>query len=235
MMFDPVSCLAFDFGGTLAEPGPSPTGELVAYAARRIGTKPPPSLPAAFDRSYALVIRADRRTGQQTPFPLVLESACGAAEWSGPPTDPWTETVFTLLPDATVDVEAAAAVRALHDRGYACLLACNTQRPPQARERTIAAAGLAGYFASVVLSSGLGWRKPNPVFYAALLAVAPCQAKRILYIGDTPDKDVAGPRQHGMQAALIHPNPQPAKMPVQVPVFGHVSELLDLLPGPARS
>lgn len=234
-MMATVCCLAFDFGGTLAEPGPSPTGELVADAARRIGAKPPPSLAAAFDRSYALAIRADRRTGQQTPFPLVLERACAAAEWSGPPAGPWTETVFTLLPDTTVDVDAAAAVRALHDRGYACLLACNTQRPLRARERTMAAAGLAGYFSAVVLSSVLGWRKPNPAFYAAVLAVAPCPAKRILYVGDTPNKDVTGPRQHGMQAALIHPpSPQPAKVPAQIPVLRHVSELLDLLPEVAR-
>lgn len=234
MMLDPVCCLVFDFGGTLAEPGPSPTGDLIADAARRVGAKPPPSLAPAFDRSYALTMREDRRTDRQTPFSLVLDSACATAGWTGPPGGPWTETVFTMLPDARVDGDAAAAVRALHRRGYVCVLACNTQRTHQTRARTVAAAGLAECFSAVVLSSVLGLRKPHPGFYAAVLAVAPCPASRTLHVGDTPDKDVTGPREHGMQAVLIHPGQQLPAVPAQVPVLGHVSELVDLLPEPAR-
>jgi putative hydrolase of the HAD superfamily len=57
--------------------------------------------------------------------------------------------------------------------------------------------GIAAYFGTVITSSGLGWRKPNPrIFYEAArsmeLPPAACA-----YVGDTISRDVIGARRAG--------------------------------------
>ncbi|MFE3183457.1 HAD family hydrolase [Streptomyces violascens] len=65
------------------------------------------------------------------------------------------------MPDARVDVEAAAAVRKLHANGFRCVLASNTDHPGPVRLKSLRAAGIADCFDALVLSSALGVRKPD--------------------------------------------------------------------------
>jgi len=63
--------------------------------------------------------------------------------------------------------------------------------------------GLSPFFGQVVMSTYLGFRKPDPRIFAiacTLLDVAPQQA---VYIGNDPETDVKGAQGIGMQAILL--------------------------------
>jgi FMN phosphatase YigB (HAD superfamily) len=74
-----------------------------------------------------------------------------------------------------VDLAAVPAVRALAARGVRLILASNT-RAGQDRRPELAAAGLSGLFAAVLLSSELGFAKPSCPFFAAVAAAAGCRS-----------------------------------------------------------
>jgi putative hydrolase of the HAD superfamily len=63
--------------------------------------------------------------------------------------------------------------------------------------------GLDKYFKSVVLSSLFRYRKPDPEIYweaAKRISVPP---QRCVYVGDNPDRDVAGTREAGFGMVII--------------------------------
>ena len=65
--------------------------------------------------------------------------------------------------------------------------------------------GLAlGPHVDVVLTSArVGYRKPHPEIYRAAIEAAGCEADRALFVGDSVEADVAGPRRAGMRAVLL--------------------------------
>jgi FMN phosphatase YigB (HAD superfamily) len=230
-----VPCVALDFGGTIARPGRSPRGEDVAAALRgRLGLPVPAGLAWAVDQAKTAAKAAYRDSGQRTSWPEILTAAARAAGARIPDPDEMAAALWEIVPDGAVDPAAATAVRALRGRGHVLVLACNTRRPLASRQQTLAAAGIEGCFAALVLSSELGVAKPDPRFYAAVLAAAHehagCGPGGVVFAGDTPAKDVAGPVRAGMRAALIHPGPgAPEGLPAGIPVLGHLAGLPGLL------
>jgi putative hydrolase of the HAD superfamily len=80
-------------------------------------------------------------------------------------------------------------------------------------------AGLAGYFAPIVISGDYGFRKPDPrLFQAALnkLAIGPDEA---IFIGNDRFRDVYGARQVGMKTILFCPNGHPGGPPETEPDY----------------
>jgi FMN phosphatase YigB (HAD superfamily) len=227
----PISCLAFDFGGTLAYPGPSPNGDIVARVWTRLfGQAPPDGYDAAFNAVQNEVNNADRERSIQTPFETILYRAAERIGGYVPDLAALAQAVFDTLPDAVVDPHAATALHQLCATGLPCILACDTQRPERVRRHTLAVAGIADCFAALLLSSSLGVRKPHPLFYAAVLDAAGCEAERVLFVGDTPNKDVFGPIAYGMQAILIARDAfRPDDFPDTIPVLPHVEALPVLL------
>lgn len=202
----PIECVAIDFGGTLASrSGTRPDGSAVASVLRALDKRTThPGLVEALNRAMKSSHEADRRHLRQTPFASVLRSAalaCGAA--LPDEMDYLVAGLFEHLPDARIDDQAARAVGVLFERGFRIVLASNTRWPETARRRTLRAAGIEHCFHAVVLSSELGIRKPHSEFYQAVLSEAGCPANRVLFLGDTADKDVDAPRRHGMQAVLV--------------------------------
>ncbi len=63
--------------------------------------------------------------------------------------------------------------------------------------------GLDGLIESVLTSARIGYRKPHPAVYAAALREAGVAAGEALFVGDSWEHDVAGPRRAGMAALLI--------------------------------
>jgi FMN phosphatase YigB (HAD superfamily) len=228
-IIESARCLAVDFGGTLAHPGPSPDGAIVACVlSRRLGLDVPTEFEAAFDDAQREVLRRDREGTTHTPFAEIVRLA---AHRLGMPSVPTAVEayVFDLLPDATVDPRAASALRRLHQCGLGCVLACDSQRPLAVRRRTLKTAAIEGCFKSLVLSSELGVRKPHPLFYMEVLDAAGCSPDSVVFIGDTPAKDVIGPRRHGMRAVLIAPaGERPNDLPDDVPVVQHLESLADV-------
>lgn len=92
------------------------------------------------------------------------------------------------------------ALAALRASGARCLIVSNHlwELPEVA-----SALGLDGLIESVVTSARVGYRKPHPAIYAAALRVAGVAAGEALFVGDSWEHDVAGPRRAGMAALLI--------------------------------
>jgi FMN phosphatase YigB (HAD superfamily) len=224
-----IRALAIDFSGTLATAGPNPDGTCVAEVLRdRLGLGLPDGFAAAFDAVREEIRRTDRDAGVHTPFAAMIARAAERCGADVPDPAAAAEEVFARLPDAAVDADAAAVVRTLHREGWRCVLACNTERSAAARMRTLAAAGIADCFASAVLSSEIGYRKPHPEFYATVARECAVPADQILFVGDNMDKDVRGPRAYGMHTVYVGRRPAPGDGSA-CGVLGHIAELPEYL------
>jgi HAD superfamily hydrolase (TIGR01662 family) len=59
----------------------------------------------------------------------------------------------------------------------------------------------------VATSDDWGVSKPDPGFFAALIAAAPCCAERLVYVGDRLDNDLKPARAAGLRTAFIRRGP----------------------------
>jgi len=101
--------------------------------------------------------------------------------------------------------------------------------------------GLAQYFKTVVLSSKLKIKKPNPeIFWEASRQIG-VEPARCVYVGDNPKRDVLGTRHAGFGGVILLMSPEKlAKEPPEgenIPdhLIQRCSELLDLFPPRARA
>lgn len=231
-----AACVAVDFGGTIATPGPAPTGlDAVTVLADQFGWSPPPGFAALVDQVRTEAAAEYRRAGRQVPWESILTTAADrAATTIGDPAAV-AHAIWQRVPDAVIDPQAADAVRDLRRRRFAVILACNTQRPGALRLATLAAAGLDASFTDLVLSSELGVGKPDRRFYAAVARAAKeatgWGSAGICHVGDTLAKDVTGPMTCGMSAVLVRVPGAGTWPPVPdgVPVIEHLADLPDLL------
>ncbi|NLA38758.1 MAG: HAD family hydrolase [Methanomicrobiales archaeon] len=70
-------------------------------------------------------------------------------------------------------------------------------------EQEMRALELYDRFEFVIFSSDLGYKKPDPRIYAAALRQMDLGAPEVLFIGDTRENDLLGPRRLGMQALHV--------------------------------
>jgi putative hydrolase of the HAD superfamily len=56
-----------------------------------------------------------------------------------------------------------------------------------------------------VSSAQVGWRKPDPRIYRSVLALAGCEAKDAVFVGDSLRTDVLGPQRSGIRSVLLAP------------------------------
>src|SRR5262249_49559239 len=118
--------------------------------------------------------------------------------------------------------EAATVLQELARQGYVLGLASNYDR----RLRSVVA-GLPGLdrLQHLVISSEVGWRKPDPRFFAALGAATDLAAEQILHVGDDPENDYQGAINAGLQALLLD-------QALKSPGFAgpHLRQLWELMP-----
>ena len=88
-------------------------------------------------------------------------------------------------------------VDALYHRGYTLGIISNLISTREIPE-WLDCDGLAHYFKSVVLSSVLGIRKPDPEIYHTAARNAGVHPSRCAYVGDNLDRDVTGTRIAGI-------------------------------------
>jgi putative hydrolase of the HAD superfamily len=74
-----------------------------------------------------------------------------------------------------------------------------------------------------VISSLVGWRKPDHRFFAAVVEAAGCQPDHILFVGDDLRNDVDGAIAAGLRAVLYDPDDR-------VPSGPRIRQLRDILP-----
>lgn len=167
----------------------------------------------------------------------------------------WTQW---LLPDFPVDVVAPAAGRLtrlwrdhdgrrvprhdakptiieLHRRGYLLGILANTITETEIPDWMFTDR-VAGYFKTVILSSKVRVRKPDPQIYWLAARVIGVEPAKCCYVGDNPIRDVEGAQAAGFGMMILFDEPATlAKEPQQAnvrpdSVIKETSQLLDIFP-----
>lgn len=223
-MLDKPRVIMFDWGGTLVQThreheafapcARSAAGALTAAGAA-LDVTAADNLHAAFLESWqacntltgqeefdtpAFLHRWAERAGVRLPDPLdgVID-----AFWR-----PW---VGCLHPFAG----AVETLRTLKSAGIALGLVSNCATTPHVCRLEIARQEIGPLLAFSLFSSELGVRKPHPRIYTTAFQRAaaavdgngaahhPLTPAEVLFVGDTPTADVAGPARAGMRTALV--------------------------------
>jgi HAD superfamily hydrolase (TIGR01662 family) len=123
----------------------------------------------------------------------------------------------------------------LSKRGYLLGIIANTITETEIPD-WLESDGLAKYFKTVVLSSKVGIRKPNPEIYWEAARRIGVEPARCVYVGDNPVRDVEGAQLAGFGMMIILE--EPATLAKEPPTGEHkpdytireCSELLDIFP-----
>jgi putative hydrolase of the HAD superfamily len=206
-LIDPgIRAIVFDAVGTLIHPRPA-APLVYAEIGRRFGSCLTTAVIAErFRKAFRQEEDVDRQHGYQTGEARELSR--------------WRTIVASVLDDVSdreacfqalfahfahpdawqCDPQGAAVIAALAKSGYLLGMASNYD----GRLRTVAA-GLPALdvLGFLVISSEVGWRKPAPEFFQALVRSAGLRAQEILHVGDDPGNDYVGARNAGLPAILF--------------------------------
>jgi putative hydrolase of the HAD superfamily len=131
--------------------------------------------------------------------------------------------------------DATPTIIELHKRGYILGIIANTITETEIPD-WMEAEGLTPYFKSVVLSSKVGFRKPDPQIYWEAARRAGVEPAKCAYLGDNPVRDVEGTRAAGFGMMIIMLEPatlakEPPKGEYKVDyTIQETRELLDIFP-----
>jgi putative hydrolase of the HAD superfamily len=81
------------------------------------------------------------------------------------------------------------------------------------------AAGLADYFASIIISGDYGYRKPDRRLFQAALTELQVRPEEAIFVGNDRFRDVGGARQVGMKTILFCPQGNPGGSPETEPDY----------------
>lgn len=135
--------------------------------------------------------------------------------------DPWPGVV--VFPD-TISV-----LEELRDRGYKIGLLTNSFLPMWMRDRELEAFDLLSYFDARVTAADVGFVKPHPNIYYALLDMMQITPDRAVFVGDRPKNDIAGANAVGLISVLMDPPHLERELSGVVPDYT-ITCLSDLLP-----
>jgi len=131
--------------------------------------------------------------------------------------------------------DATPTIIELHKRGYILGIIANTITETEIPD-WMEAEGLTKYFKSVVLSSKVGFRKPDPQIYWEAARRAGVEPAKCAYLGDNPVRDVEGTWAAGFGMMIIMLEPatlakEPPKGEYKVDyTIRETRELLDIFP-----
>jgi putative hydrolase of the HAD superfamily len=202
---DPIAAVFFDAGGTLIHADPAP-GVVYAEVGRRFG-----SHVDAATASRRFRIAFARRLGAET---LATSEALEDTFWRSVVAEVLDEVSdfeacyrtlwdhFATAEAWQVEAEAGPVLERLAARGLHVGVCSNFD----ARLHTILAGKpeLAAV-RSCVVSSEVGWRKPAPAFFRAVVRAAGVAPGQVLVVGDDRTHDYDGARAAGLVALLFDP------------------------------
>lgn len=227
-----VKAVIFDAGGTLVE-GRMPWFQIYHQALELTGHALPMS---RMVQCYEAAIRrmmADKRT------------AVGPEVVQAPQLNDYLAAEFGLSPrrlrhavdEVLFDHPEAkhlvcadgvqSMLTALETRGYRLAVLSNWSVD---LPTVLAQLGLRQHFEAVFASESLGCAKPDPAAFLMPLDRMGLTPGTAAYVGDLYDVDILGAREVGMPAVLV--DPLRLGLHDDVPTVGHLSELLELFPGP---
>ena len=123
----------------------------------------------------------------------------------------------------------------LSKRGYLLGIIANTITETEIPDY-LETDGLTSYFKTVVLSSKVGIRKPNPEIYWEAARRVGVEPEKCVYVGDNPVRDVEGTRAagYGMMIIMLEPATLAKEPPTDEFKPDHtisaIKELLDIFP-----
>ncbi len=126
-------------------------------------------------------------------------------------------------------------VQTLFDRGYTLGIISNVITSREIPE-WMDTDGFTPYFKSIVLSSVLGIRKPDPEIYLEAARRAQVPPEKCVYVGDNLKRDVTGTRAAGFGMAIIMISPEELTQAVITDenkpdaIIHQFTDLLDLFP-----
>jgi HAD superfamily hydrolase (TIGR01549 family) len=91
------------------------------------------------------------------------------------------------------------------------------------------AAGVTGFFRTIVVSDEVGWRKPKPAIFELALERLGVPPARALFVGDRADIDVVGAQAVGMPVAWINREGEPLPPGIARPTH-EIRDLAELAP-----
>jgi putative hydrolase of the HAD superfamily len=206
-----IRCIALDAVGTLIQPVPS-AAEVYHLAAERHGSR---LSGEEIARRFRRVFRETERGDSTDPrcSPLATSDTAERERW---------REIVTKVIDDIADPErcfdelfahfarpeswrafddAPAALDRLRRAGKKLVLASNFDGRLHA-----VCDGLPAMRALTcrVISAEIGYRKPSPHFFEALIARSGCRAVELLMVGDDRENDWEGARRSGIDAVLIN-------------------------------
>lgn len=131
--------------------------------------------------------------------------------------------------------DAKETIIELHRRGYLLGIIANTITETEIPD-WMESDGVRQYFKTVILSSKVGIRKPNPEIYWMAAREIGVEPAKCAYLGDNPVRDVEGTRAAGFGMMILFD--EPATTAKEPPTGDHVPdyiiretrELLDIFP-----
>jgi FMN phosphatase YigB (HAD superfamily) len=131
--------------------------------------------------------------------------------------------------------DAKDVIIELSRRGYLIGIIANTITETEIPD-WMESEGLTGYFKTVVLSSRVSIRKPNPEIYWLAARQIGVEPSRCVYVGDNPVRDVEGCREAGFGMMILFM--EPATLAKEPPTSEYkpdytirtCTELLDIFP-----
>ena len=100
-----------------------------------------------------------------------------------------------------LDPEAKSVLGELQGR-YKLALISNFDHPPHVHQ-LLDELALRPFFDAVVVSGDVGVKKPDPAIFAPALEQTGLATDEAIFVGDSPEDDVAGARAAGLQPVLI--------------------------------
>jgi putative hydrolase of the HAD superfamily len=145
------------------------------------------------------------------------------------PAEVWQDFAAGLTRAVEFDPRVVAMVERLADR---FTLAVVTNGSALRQREKLSRARLDGLFASVVISEEVGVEKPDPEIFRRALAATGLAAEEVLFVGDDPQRDVAGAQGAGMRTCWVsHHRAYPPGPPRPSLFVTAVEELERVLPG----
>jgi HAD superfamily hydrolase (TIGR01509 family) len=228
----------FDFADTLFSSRDLRDAHLAQLraVADAVGVQPTDQeLRAAYRQGMSVGYRAVATRPAYLHRELFARSFAGMAEALG-------GTLDDAACDALVDRQYAATIdaarlrpdcldtlRALQARGIRVQIVSNID--DEQLDGLVERLGLADLVDTWTSSESAGSCKPDARIYQVALAAAGCDAADVLFVGDTVEHDIVGPRTQGMRTALLvadeRPNTADGGADYVIERLGEVVELVD--------
>lgn len=133
------------------------------------------------------------------------------------------------MPGVVPYPDAHQVLAALRQHGYKIGLLTNSFLPMWMRDAELRAYGLMEYLDARLSSGDVGYLKPHPAIYEAILQMLEASPERTVFVGDRPQHDIAGANEAGLISVLIDPPHLDRELDGVLPDFT-ITSLSELLP-----